>query len=36
MAQSALEYIRTIENLRDVWREFAGRGASNPPQESMG
>ena len=26
MAQSALEYIRTVENLRDVWREFAGRG----------
>lgn len=26
MAQSALEYVRTIENLRDVWREFVGRG----------
>lgn len=26
MVQSALEYIRTVENLRDVWREFTGRG----------
>jgi RNA-directed DNA polymerase len=25
MVQSALDYIRTVENLRDVWREFVAR-----------